>query len=122
MSTAAVVVPIQKPVAAIFNLDDPGERRIFDAIQAFYADRDRLHAIRRGTIDGPSGPIRMLWTLGSFRPARRGARVEWSVSYWYIGEITVRFQRCPDEPTARAVYKHAGNPDERLSGLRLKKR
>ena len=72
---ATVAAPLQNPVAALFNFDDANERRVFDTIQSFYDSdgRDRLHALRRGIATSPAGPLRMVWTLGSFQPDRRGA-------------------------------------------------
>lgn len=111
----------QNPVAAIFNLDDTNERRVFDTIQAFYDldGRDRLHALRRGIVRSSAGPLRMVWTLGSFCPDRRGAATEWTVAYWQIDAITVQFQRCKDEPTARAVYESDACPRADLPGVRM---
>ncbi len=101
-----VDVPSERPkVAAVFNLDDANERRIQNAIQIFYTDCDRLHAIRRGTAKG----MRMVWTLGSFHPDRPNARVEWSVLHWAVDEISVRVQRCPEEAAARAAFPAAGS-------------
>lgn len=124
MSQAALAAPIQNPVAALFNLDDPNDRRTLGAIQTFYAPdgRDRLHALRRGTVKGPSGPVRMVWMLNSFHPVRRGAPAEWSVIYWYIDEIAARFQACRDESSARAVYKTATHPDAKWPGVKFEKR
>lgn len=113
-----VAVPSEPPkVAAVFNLDDPNEARIQRAIQIFYTDHDRLHAIRRGTAKG----LRMAWTLGSFHPDRPNARPEWSVLHWAIDEISVRVQRCKDEAEARALFKNAGLPDEKTPGIKFKK-
>lgn len=49
-SPAAVAVTAHAPVAAIFNLDDPNERRVFDTLQMYYGPDgyDRLHALRKG--------------------------------------------------------------------------
>lgn len=118
-NSAAVAAPPHHSIAAILNVDDPNERRIVDCLHAYYDNYYRLHAMRRGSVAGPSGPIRMLWTLSSFHPARKGARVEWSVTYWHIDEIAMRFQRCPDEATARAVYARATHPDAGLPGLKM---
>jgi hypothetical protein len=120
---ASHTAPPTNSVAAIFNLDDPNEHRIFDAIQEFFsaAGRDRLHAIRRGTMSGPNGPVRMLWTLGSFRPLDKGTPPRWSVTYWHVDELAVLFQHCKDEAEARAAYKIATHPDARLPGLRMRK-
>lgn len=112
----SVAVPSEQPnVAAVFNLDDKNERRIRNAIQLFYIDCDRLRGIRRGTAKG----VRMVWTLGTFTPARPPARVEWSVLHWAIDEISVRVQRCPDEATARAAFKSAGQPNEQWPGIKF---
>lgn len=111
-----VAAPSESPkVAAVFNLDDPNEARIQKAIQIFYTDSDRLHAIRRGTAKG----LRMAWTLGSFHPDRPGARVEWSVLHWTIDEISVRIRRCKDEAEARATFESAGQPDPQLPGVKF---
>lgn len=58
----------------------------------------------------------MVWTLGSFQPERKNAASEWTVSYWHIDELAVRFRRCKDKTEARAVYKSAAHPDSNLSG------
>ncbi len=120
MSKTALAIPPKSSVATIFDLADPNERRVLECIQTFYVDRDRLHALRRGTVQGPNGPVRMVWALGSFHPDRKHARVVWSVAYWHVDEIALRFQHCPDESAARAVYATATSPDWSLPGLRLK--
>lgn len=121
--SSALVAPPQNAVAALFNLEDSSERRVFESIQAFYGPDgcDRLHALRRGSVTGPEGPRRMVWALGSFRPRHKGATTEWTVAYWQIDALTVQFQRCPDEPTARAIYQSDANPRADLPGVRMKK-
>lgn len=118
-SPVAVSVSTHSALAAIFNLEDPNERRIFDAIQTYYGPDgcERLRALRKGSVDGPGGCIRVLWTLGSFHPKRKNAAVEWTVTYWHIDEIAVRFQSCKDETEARAVYKSAAYPGSELPGV-----
>lgn len=111
-----VAVPSESPkVAAVFNLDNANEARIQRAIQIFYTDHDRLHAIRRGTAKG----LRMAWTLGSFHPDRPNARPEWSVLHWALDETSVRVQRCKDEAEARAAFETAGQPDPQWPGIKF---
>jgi len=114
--TAIIETPTGEPtIAASFNLDDANENRIQRAIQIFYTDRDRLHAIRRGAAKG----LRMAWTLGSFHPDRPNARPEWSVLHWALDEISVRVQRCKDEAEARAAFESAGQPDPQWPGIKF---
>lgn len=119
-SAAVALKPVAAPseppkVAAVFNLDDPNENRIQRAIQIFYTDHDRLHAIRRGTAKG----LRMAWTLGTFHADRPNACPEWSVLHWALDEISVRVQRCKDEAEARAAFKNAGQPDPQWPGIKF---
>ncbi len=103
---ATVAIPSRvTTIATTFDLQDRAERRIFDIIQRFYApdEADRLRDIKRGTDRGQ----RMVWTLGSFKPQRRGAKVEWMVTVWNVDEIEVRMQPCKDEREARAKFLEA---------------
>lgn len=106
--TAAVAVPSQVPsIAAIFNLDDPAERRIIDVIRRFFTDPpdiDALCDIGRGmrVVDGAER--RTVWTLSRFQPQRRGAKPEWSVISWDIDVIECRFHPCKNQQEARLLF------------------
>lgn len=124
MQTHAAAIaahPSPPKIAATFALTDPAERRICDTIQRFYAPDglDRLHAIRRTSIKSANGLRRLVWTLGSFCPQRKGAKVEWTVAVWDIDEISVRFQPCEDAEKAQVIFELATQLNPRWRGLKL---
>lgn len=119
-STAISTVATARPLA-IFDLSDSNERLLNDAILQFYGPDGShvLRAIRRGTVTDDAGAARrVVWTLGSFHPQRRGAATRWIVLIWFIDEIEMRIRRCPDEVTAWAAY-WVDDTGRGLPGLRL---
>jgi hypothetical protein len=105
---AEVQTSLLPKVAAVFDLKDENERRIFDVIQRYFTDPpgvDNLHAIHRGVRHTEDGPRRVVWTVSCFQPRRRGAKTEWSIITWDIDEISMGFLRCQDQQQAMTLFE-----------------
>lgn len=116
---AALAVPAQNPVAAIFNLEDPAESYMLGVIQRFHTDCDKLHAIKRGTREVGGAQQRYVWTISSFLARCPKAIRAWSVITWNVDVVDVRVQRCKDEAEARAVYEKAAEPSPDAHGIKM---
>jgi hypothetical protein len=102
--------PTQRPApsrfAAVFKLDDPGERRAFDWMEAFHepGSERRLLDVTRARFPESRPDVIM---LSEWKPDPGAERPAWAVIRFEIAEIRVTWQTFGMLSAARAAFSAA---------------
>ncbi|MFO0579918.1 MAG: hypothetical protein U1A78_38595 [Polyangia bacterium] len=91
-----------------FDLTDPAERFVVEAIQFFHSERPRRYrvlAMRRVDVTDAGKRLRLVLQAVRIQPPRRGARPVWQVLVWDIDGPGVTFLTRPSRAAMLALFR-----------------
>lgn len=91
-----------------FDLTDPAERFVVEAIQFFHSERPRLYRVlgmRRVDLTGADKQRRLVLQAVRYQPQRQGAGPVWQVLVWDIDGPGVTFLTRPSRAAMLALFR-----------------